>query len=260
MNIKLMGFFILLFFTGGYFLNIQLNNRQADVGDKFVVGIVSGYLPFVGLDGNGNYEGFDIDVAQHIAERMNKKLILKDCGSMGSLFVSLHQNLVDSIMWGLSITQSRLEKIAMVRYYGDDICSYALVFWDQSFPLINSLDDCTDKIISVEAGSVQEKMLDSYPLIKKLSVDRVDDALLNIQYGKTDGALVESIIAKKFKILFPDRIAIVQVPLKESECEFGFGIGINKNNTILVNAIKNAIKSLEQDGTMNQLKEKWDLL
>lgn len=260
MKIKIIGFFVLFVFVGIYFWNTQLSHLSCNDKDNFVVGIVSGYLPFVGLDGNGNYEGFDIDVAQHIADRMNKRLILKDCGSMGSLFVSLDQNLVDMIMWGLSITQSRLQKIAMVRYHGEDTCSYALVFWDQSFPLINSLDDCAHKIISVEAGSVQEKMLDLYPSIKKFSVDRVDDALLNIQYGKVDGALVELIIAKKFKTLFPDHISIVQIALKESECEFGFGIGVKKNNTMLIDAIKHAIEVLKKDGTIDRSAAKWALL
>ncbi len=260
MNIKLMVVFILLLFAGAYFLNIQLSHLSCNDKDNFVVGVATGYLPFVGLNADGSYEGFDIEIAQQIAHRLNKKLILKDCGSMGSLFVSLDQNLVDAIMWGLSITQSRLQKIAMVPYYGDEVCAYALVFWDQSLPLINSLDDCANKIISVEAGSVQEKMLDLYPSIKKFSVDRVDDALLNIQYGKVDGALVELIIAKKFKTLFSDHISIVQIPLKESECEFGFGIGVKKNNIMLIDAIKNAIEVIKKDGTIDRSAAKWALL
>jgi ABC-type amino acid transport substrate-binding protein len=261
MKKSLIGLFVFAIFIFGYFYNVGFTRFAADNKnmDNFVLGIASGYLPFVGLDSNGNYEGFDIDIAQSLADCMNKKLVLKDCGSMGSLFIALEQNMVDAIMWGLSITQSRLQKIAMVRYYGHDVCTYSLVFWNKPSQSIRSLDDCVGAMICVEAGSVQEKMLDLYPSIKKFSVDRVDDALFNIQYDKADGAFVESVIAKKFKVLFPDNISIVKVPLQKTDCEFGFGIGINQRNTALINTVQDAIAGLRSDGIIDRCAKKWAL-
>src|SRR5256885_977823 len=69
--------------------------------DQLVVGMMSGWAPFMTINGAGNYEGFDVDVAQEIARRMNKELVVQDCGSLASCFVALDQQRVDMLMSGL---------------------------------------------------------------------------------------------------------------------------------------------------------------
>jgi ABC-type amino acid transport substrate-binding protein len=256
-KILLVGLFALCIFL--YKPNNAVDKNHAHEKEDFVVGVALGYLPFVGLDIHGYYEGFDIDVAKVLAERMNKKLVFKDCGSMSSLFVSLEQGLIHAIMWGLSITESRLQKVAMVRYYGDDVQSYPLVFWNHSIQSIASLDDCRNLVVCVEAGSVQEKILDAYPTIKKIYVDRIDDALFNIQYKKADAAFVELAIAKKFKAMFPDSISIIEIPLQKVDCEFGVGIAINQNDEELIHALECAVYDLRINGTLDRCAKKWGL-
>jgi ABC-type amino acid transport substrate-binding protein len=57
--------------------------------ETLTVGTTSGYAPYVSLDSQGQYEGFDIDFAKLVAERLNKKLVIKDLGSMPSLMIGL---------------------------------------------------------------------------------------------------------------------------------------------------------------------------
>ncbi|MBI2345029.1 transporter substrate-binding domain-containing protein [Candidatus Dependentiae bacterium] len=166
---------------------------------KLIIGTAGGYAPFVSMNDLGTYEGFDIDIAQAIAENMNIELEIKDIGSMSSLFIALEQGKIDAIIWALSITQERINKVTMVRYQGDNTKSYSIMCWKQTPYNATSINELKNTTICVEAGSCQEVALNKYPFIKKLSINHVDDGLLNIQYQKADGVLVEPTIAKKFK-------------------------------------------------------------
>src|ERR1700688_234699 len=75
--------------------------------NQLVVGMMRGWAPFMTINGAGEYEGFDVDVAQEIAKRMDKELIVQDLGSLASCFVALDQKRVDVIMSGLDITEKR---------------------------------------------------------------------------------------------------------------------------------------------------------
>lgn len=172
------------------------------------IGMAAGYAPFVSVNEQGEYEGFDIDLSRALAQKLNRNLELKDLGSMNSLFIALDQGSIDAIIWGLSITQDRLKKVAMVRYQGKTVTSFPLLFWKKIPQGFNSLDAMKGKIIAVEPGSSQEALLDLYPAINKQLTEKVDDALLMIQFGKADAALVEHAIANKFKRKFSEIVSI----------------------------------------------------
>ncbi len=226
--------------------------------DTFVVGTVPDYAPFVSVNAQGDYEGFDIDVAKSLAQKLGKKLVLKDLGSMAPLFIALDQGSIDAIIWGLSITQSRLNKVAMVRYQGENVTSYPLMFWNEIPAGIKSIQDMQGMTVCVEPASSQDTALSKYPFIIKKSTERVDDALLNIQYGKADAALVEPAIARKFQAKYPE-IKILDMPLAQEDQVFGMGIAIKKDNTSLIEQIKTAVNALQQTGVINALEKQWGI-
>ncbi|MCB1118793.1 MAG: transporter substrate-binding domain-containing protein, partial [Chlamydiia bacterium] len=99
-------------------------------GEPFLVGTASGYAPFVSLNDQMDYEGFDIDVAKAIATELNRPLQLKDCGNMPSLMLALKQNKVDTLLWAISITEPRKKTFELIHYQGDTTESIPLIFWD----------------------------------------------------------------------------------------------------------------------------------
>lgn len=239
---------------------IVLKNRAGNKKDDstFIAGTAAGYAPWVSVNAQGEYEGFDIDVAQAIADKMRKKLHLKDLGSMSPLFVALEQGTIDAIIWGMSITQDRLKKVAMVHYQGNPTTSYPLIFWQKIPEGVTTINDMKGMTISVEPSSAQEAALDRYPFIVKKPTERVDDALLNIQYGKSDAALVEPAIAQKFKNKYPD-IKTIDVPLDPQDYVQGVGIVIKKNNEKLIDQVQQAVDQLKEDGTIEKLERKWGI-
>lgn len=235
-------------------------NRQESQNDQsaITIGITAGYAPYISINEQGEYEGFDIDVANLLAEKLNKKIVFKDLGSMASLMIALDQGSIDMIIWGLTITQERLDNIAMVHYVGQNTKTNPLAFWQNVPNNVKTLDDAKNLIISVEPSSFQAGVLAHYPEIRTLATEKVDDALLNIQYGKSDAAFLDPDIAKKFKAKYPE-IQIVDVPLKENEQALGMGIAIKKNNEELINEIGSAINELKKDGSLKTVEQKWNM-
>jgi ABC-type amino acid transport substrate-binding protein len=254
---------LLLFFTivlGGIIGSYAIfkSTRTQYDPTTFIVGTAAGYAPFVSLNAQGEYEGFDIDVARALAISLNKKLVIKDLGSMTSLIMALEQGSIDTIMWGMSITQDRLKKFAMIHYQGDSIRSYPLLFWQKIPNNITSLADMKGKTICVEPSSSQSVFLNTYDDINILPVEKIDDALLNIRYGKADAALVDPAIAKKFQAKFSE-LQSLDIPLDAENQVQGVGIMARKDNISLITHIEQAITSLQCNGTLKDLEKKWGL-
>jgi len=259
MNYKKISIVFLLLVTtiGIYAFLIQPVLSRSD--NEFIVGTAAGYAPFVSINEKGEYEGFDVDVANALVKIMGKKLVLKDLGSMSSLFVALDQGAVDCIIWGLSITQDRLKKVAMVHYQGETTVAEPLIFWQQVPQGVNSLSDMNGMTVCVEPGSAQEAVVSKYEQIVTVPIDKVDDALLNIQYGKVDAAFVEPAIAKKFKNKYP-QIQLLNIPLAVEDQVQGVGIVIKKDNAERISSVQQAVKKLKEEGVIAQLEQKWGIV
>ncbi len=235
----------------------KLEDNQVPEEDYLVVGIAADYAPYVSINHNGEYEGFDIDVARALADRMGKKLVLQDLGSMAPLFMALDQGTVDLLLWGISITQERVKKVDFIPYHGQMIVTYPLIFWGAIPIEVSTLADMKGMRICAEPASAQSAVLDRYQNIFTIvPTERVDDAFLAIQQGKADAALVDPAIAKKFKASFPE-IQILEVPLAPEDQSYGMGIPVKKTNTQLKTNIQCAIDELKVGGVIKQLEEKW---
>ncbi len=248
---------IFLIFAISSYSIFKKPNSKADTS-TFIVGTAAGYAPWVSINEQGEYEGYDVDVIKALAKQMNKKLILKDLGSMSSLFMALEQNKIDAIIWGLDITQDRLDRMIMIRYQGETTKSFPLLFWGKIPDEITSIKDMKGKRVCVEPASSQDIVLSKYPFINMVQTEKVDDALLNIQYGKVDAAFVEPAIAKKFKNKFP-QIQTIDVLLAPEDQGYGVGICIKKKNIGLADQVRQAINILLQKGVIQEFESKWKI-
>lgn len=237
------------------FYSIRQIQKPKRAKNSLVIGTAAGYAPFVSINQQGHYEGFDIDIAQELGKRMEKEVIIKDLGSMTPLFLALEQGSIDAIIWGLSITADRCKNVTMVRYQGETTRAYSLIFWKEN-PSFTSLERAEKLIICVEPASSQEAVLQNYANLTCIPAEKVDDALLMIQYGKADAAFVEPAIAAKFKKAYP-HLTVIDVPLTPDQQVYGIGIALKKNNRDLKDACEKAVSALEQEGIIATLEKKW---
>lgn len=245
----------LFLMVGGYkLLKKPAKNQEELVAGMFV------WTPFMSVKPDGNYEGFDVDVAQELAKRMGKKLVIKDLGSLAPLFIALEQGKIDMLFSGLDITQQRMSKMNMISYTGQ-AADYCLMFWDkipESIKTIQDLRTYPNPVVCVEPGVSTEKFIDQLPYISKKSLSSKTDMLLDLRYGKSLAAFIEINMAKRLQQKNP-QLQILQVPLPPEFQIYGMGIAVQKNNQTLTGQATRIIEEMKQDGTIKRFETKWQL-
>ncbi len=231
------------------------------IAKDLVIGTTSGYAPYVSINTKGEYEGFDIDIAQALADKLGRKLAIKDFGSMPSLLLAIKQNKADILIWSISITQERQKQMAMIYYQGEKTTSLPLLFWEEIPDNIKNLEDMANNpktVVSVEAGSFQENILLSVPGLNLKQVDQVSDAILELKYGKSQATLIDNSLKSIYMAKFP-KLKSLTINLPESKQSLGNGICLNSNNKDLIAAVQKAVNELFSDGTIANLEKKWNL-
>lgn len=229
------------------------------VAKDLIVGTASGYAPFVSINERGDYEGFDIDFAKALANKLDTKCVIKDLGSLPSLFLALKKRKIDCIIWAVSITEERKRQMEMVHYQGEDTLTLPLLFWGKVPDGIASLEGLlksAKSIVCVEAGSYQDHYMQKYDPKQVRQVNTVTEALLDIRFKKSDAILVDPAILAKLMKNNPE-LKVMDVPLSIEEQAFGNGICVDKDNLELKNQIENAVMALKKEGTIRSLEEKW---
>ncbi len=229
--------------------------------NTWVVGTASGYAPFVNLSEQGELEGFDIDVAKDLAQRMEKTLVLKDLGSLNTLAMALEQGKIDSIIWAISITPERCKKMRMLHYQGAMVSSFPLLFYRQIPDGITKLEDLANKpevTLSVEAGSIQETFLQSLEGVQVQCSDSITQGILDLRFGKTTALLIDPSLKQQIIEKVPG-IKSLDIVLPEQFCSYGHGICLRLDDTALAVELEQSIADMKQDGTVRRLESLWGI-
>jgi arginine transport system substrate-binding protein len=242
------------------FITIKFSQHEhKPSSDTLVVGLQSGYPPFEFMDEEGKIVGFDVDVAQRLADRLGKTLVIKDMEFEGEI-LSLKQGKIDLIISGMNITPSRLKEILMVPYHGEAATSFSLIFWKQIPEGVKSIEDLAkipSASVSVESGSIPEAYMSQYHATMPLKSFQGSLApLIDVKYGKSTANLVQPDVADYLKQQHPE-IEVLSIPLPEDENILGFGIGIKKGNQELFDQVQQIMQELKASGELKQLEDKW---
>jgi ABC-type amino acid transport substrate-binding protein len=229
--------------------------------EKLVVGMTSGYAPYVSVNAKGEHEGFDIDLAGLIAERLGRKLVLQDLGSMPSLLVALQKKKIDAIIWAISITEERKKEMEMIYYQGQKETEMPFVFWKEIPQGIAKIEDLTklpNCTVCVEAGSYQDAIAQKYPKMKVKYLDKISDSIMEVKCHKALTAMIDNSLINRIQTQYPE-IRVAYLPLPEDQQTLGNGICINKADQKLAKEVQEVIADLTAEGKIAELEKKWKL-
>jgi arginine transport system substrate-binding protein len=218
-----------------------------------VLGTDPTYPPYESIALNGECEGFDIDVAKAIAEKLHRTVVIKQFG-FTALILALKQKKVDLVLAGMDIIPARQKEISMISYQGAPIHSLYLAFWGAKPPGVHHLTDLD--LVAVMVGTAEEDYLRAIPKITYKSLDNTTEIIMDLQYGKSQAALCEPKVAMVLQKRFPE-LQLLEVPLEEKDWRAGKGIGMEKGNALLIEQVRHAIEELQSEGTIQKLEQKW---
>lgn len=215
--------------------------------DVLKVGINAEYPPFEYYEG-GNIVGIDVDLANALGKKLNKKIVFENM-KFNALLASLSANKVDVIISGLVITDERKKQFDFSDPYYDN---ETVIVVKENDNTIKSADDLKGKTIGTQVGTVSDNFVTA---IERATVNRYDStvlAIMNLKAGKDDVTVIDKAGAIQvlnandgFKVL--DNMNIANLP---------YGIAINKGNDELLMQINQAIKEMKESGELEAIINK----
>ncbi|MBL4818119.1 MAG: transporter substrate-binding domain-containing protein [Deltaproteobacteria bacterium] len=218
----------------------------------------STYPPYESIGPEGKPIGFDLDVAEAIADKLGKKLVIKEFAFDG-LILGLEQKKCDFIMAGMSITPAREKEIAMIPYQGETTKSYYLLFWKEIPESIKNAKDIAgiwNKTIAVQVATWMEEYLSNIPDIVVKPLEATPELILEIKYRKSVASFVEPHVATEILAKEPN-LKFIEVPLGKKDWRLGNGIGVKKSNQALTEKIQSAVQELKKEGLIKKFEKRW---
>ena len=199
-------------------------------------------------DGNPTLSGFDMDLAQYIADKMGLELEVVPMDFDGVLS-ELAQKNVDLGMAGLSPDPAREDAMEFSDLYYQGGQSFVTV--KDKADQFKSLEDANNKDYSIGAqtGSIQLDLAnENTPDADIVSLPKVTDLITELLTGKMDGAFIETAVAESYQKNYPELTLVMDVPYDAE----GSAIGVCKGNEALLAGVNEAIAAAKEDGSLEK--------
>lgn len=218
--------------------------------DTLTIGAYPSNPPWEFVNEAGEYEGFEIEVAQGIAERLGMDIKFENLGFQ-ALFAATSSGRIDGAISSISVTPERLENQSFTQPYYDS--DGAIV--GREGQGITELADLKDQTIGVIAATTGAAWADANAndlgIAKVTSYAAQQDMLLDAMNGRIVGGAGE-IAGFQYAIKNMPKLEImVRIPTGER-----FAMMMKKDHALLPQ-INDAISAMKEDGTMAAIHEKW---
>ena len=223
---------------------------------KFVVGFDAEYPPYGYMDDNGEYTGFDLELAQAVADKEGWELV-KTPIEWASKDMELNSGAIDCIWNGFTIDGREDDYTWSVPYVDN---SQVVVVSEKSG--IASLDDLAGKNVGVQAASAalavledeegQKELGDSFGALQQFG--DYNTAFAELEAGSID-ALAMDIGVAMYQIKGREGFVILDEYLNSEK----YGVGFKLGNEELCEIINTDLMELVEEGTFAELAEKYEL-
>lgn len=237
------------------------NNKDSDknlkTGEtKFTVGFDASFPPYGYLE-DGEYVGFDLDLAAEVCNRLDWELV-KQPIVWESKDMELNGGNIDCIWNGFTMSEDRIDKYTWSKPYVDN--SQVVVVKKDSG--IEKLSDLEDRKVAVQAASSALEALksdDSKELLESfkelIEVADYDTAFLELSTGNVEAVAMDIGVAN-YKIAGKEDEYMIldEVILKEQ-----YAIGFKLGNEELRDKVQKTLDEMVKDGTFGKIAKDWGL-
>ena len=215
---------------------------------KLTMATNAAFPPYEMTTDAGEFEGIDVDTAKAIAEKLGLELQIDDMDFDAAL-LSVQQGKADIVMAGVTVTDERKAVMDFSDSYATGIQSI-IVPNDSE---IASPDDLAGKKIGTQRGTTGYIYTSGdYGEDHVTAYDNGASAVQALANGQVDCVIIDSAPAEAFVEANPG-LAILDTEYTSED----YAIGLNKDNTALLEAINGALKELTEDGTIPAIVEKY---
>jgi polar amino acid transport system substrate-binding protein len=213
------------------------------------VAVLPDFPPFSVQNAEGEFEGYEVDIAKALAKAMDVKLELVSTDGASRLPL-LKADRADVNISSWTATDERAKAVGFTIPYVADGASVLY----KSGTDIKGYDDLAGKSVSVTRGSTNDTiMTEDFPDTKIVRFESIADAIGALKSGKVDAAVEGRATVKQESKKDGDFVALDQPPLKPSL----ISMGARADDQVWINYLNNFIRNLNASGTNQKLYDKW---
>lgn len=203
----------------------------------------AGFAPYEYYEDN-EIVGVDIDIAKNIADYLGKELVVKDI-AFDSIINELNSDKADFAAAGMSITEERLKSVDFSVEYA---VSKQVIIVKKGYDKIKTLEDLSDKTISVQLGSVADSWVEeNYPKSTIKSQKKFLAAAEDVKVGKSDCLIMDYLPAKEM-VDNNSELEILDIEVFTDK----YAIAVKKGNEDMLNAINFVLGNLMEEGKIEE--------
>lgn len=221
-------------------------------GGTLIVGFDQDFPPMGFVGDNGEYTGFDLDLAKEVASRLGLEYKAQPI-AWDSKDMELESGNIDCIWNGFTITGREDDYTWTTPYMANK-----QVFVVANDSDIKSQADLAGKVVEVQADSSAEAALKENQDLANtfgqlLTTPDYNTAFMDLEQGAVDAVAMDVIVAG-YQI--KQRNADFKI-LDDSLSEEEYGVGFKKGNTELRDKVQGALEEMAADGTLAKISDEW---
>ena len=219
---------------------------------KLVIGYTV-YEPMNYTDADGNFTGFDTELATAVCEKLGVEPEFVEI-NWDTKIVELDAKSIDCIWNGMTLTDEIQANAACTKAYAKN----AQVVVMKSDADYSSTADLVGKTVVAEAGSAGESAIqddESLSQADYVSKSVQTDCLMEVAAGTADAAVLDLTLATA---MIGEGTDYANLAIKDELNAEEYGVAFRKGSDV-AEAVNAAFDELKADGTMQKLADKYSL-
>ncbi|WP_086350090.1 ABC transporter substrate-binding protein/permease [Candidatus Enterococcus clewellii] len=220
---------------------------------ELIVGLSADYAPYefhTDVDGKDTIVGFDVSIAEKIAEDLGVKLKIEELG-FDALLGALKTDKIDLIISGMAPTPERLKEVDFSNPYMN-VQQRVIVRKDDQ-DKFHSTKDFSGIKVGVQKQTTQEdlaknELIGSTPT----SLQKVPDIVMNLKNKKVDAIILEGPVAEAYVDRNED-LVFADVSFVEGEKQTA--IAMAKNTPTLMENVNATIQTINDENLLEGYKK-----
>lgn len=218
---------------------------------SIIVAMEGTWAPWTYHDEDDNLVGYDVEVAQNIAEKLGVEVEFIE-GAWDGLLAGLDAGRYDIMVNGVGVTDERAEKYNFSTPYA---YNKTAVIVRGDYDEISSMEDLKGKKTANTISSTYAAQAEAYGA----TVTPVDDLNQTIELllsNRIDATLNAEVVFNDYKKEHPDSNIKIATYSDQVE-EIAIPIRKGDDTVTLLDAVNNALDEMAKDGTLTELSEKY---
>lgn len=251
---------VLYLFITAIIAGFILTGNYCQAKQEFIVGFDAEFPPYGYMDENGDYTGFDLDLAAEVCKRNGWTLVKRPI-AWDSKDSELETGAI-SCIWNGFTMNGRERNYTWSTPYVDN----SQVVIVRSDTDIKKLTDLSGKILAVQTDSSALAALtgedatdENKEIAKSLKelqqVEDYNSAFMNLESGMVDAIAMDIGVAAYQLSTKGDKFTMLDERLSSEE----YGIGFKLGNTKLRDEVQLTLLNMLEDGTFETIVKKWGL-